>query len=65
MKKEILELVEKIEKQKEIIAKERNKLWELFDELESIVSSLKDGEDSLNLAIQDIRCAIDRMSEYI
>ena len=53
-KKELREIVKKIKAHQEVIAKERDDMREILDELEDLVGSASDGVDALADAINII-----------
>lgn len=54
----------KIEKSKNIVSKERDKLRELHGELEMILESFDEGIDQLNAGQLEIENAINTISQY-
>lgn len=54
-----------IEKSKVIVAKERDKLRDLMDELESLLEPFDEASSSLDFGISEINSAIDKLSEQV
>jgi chromosome segregation ATPase len=57
------EILEQMERCRDAIGKERDKLRDLEIELENLTSSIDEGYDSLESAISEFRGAIDELSE--
>ena len=63
--KAIKDMMTKIKKSKAIIAKERDKLRELYYDLETVLESVDEGLDSLDNAMRDFDDAVDKFSECL
>jgi len=61
----IKKILKKIEKSKTIIATERDKLREVYDELGDCLESFDSGTESLEIAKQEIEQSIETLSQYI
>lgn len=64
MNEKYVAIVAEIEKAKESIGKERDRLRELCDELESLVDVLDDGMISFDTAIEELKSGIETVSQY-
>ena len=63
--KELKMIIDKIEKHKNAIAKERNELRELYSDLGDLVDSFDCGVVELDEGIRSILDAIDHISEVV
>jgi hypothetical protein len=63
--KEIKSIMAKIEKSKIIIGKERDRMRELYGELETILECLDGAKESFEIANQYFEEAIDKLSEQV
>jgi len=63
--KDFQDLVYKIEEKKKLIAKERDELNELADELEGLLESFNIGIESLEDAIAELKNGIEHISEVV
>lgn len=63
--KELKEALATIEKSKLVIAKERDKLRDIYSELEMIVESFDEGIDGLENGKREIEASIDTLSQYV
>jgi len=63
--KELKKVLEQIEKSKNVIAKERDKLREILGELESTLESFDEGVEGLEAGKREIDNAIDTMSQFV
>lgn len=65
MKLEIDKVLAKIEKSKSIIAKERDKLRNIYSDLETVLDSFDRGVEGLENGKREIVNAIDSLSEFV
>jgi predicted nucleic acid-binding Zn-ribbon protein len=63
--KEIRKVLAKIEKSKTIIAKERDKIREIYGELESCLESFDEGIEGLEQGKQEIESSLDTLSQFV
>jgi len=63
--KELKKLLATIDKHKKIIADNRDKLREIYDDLETIIESFNNGIDGLENGKIEISAALDSLSEHI
>ena len=61
----IHQMMKRINKSKDIIAKERDKLREVYYDLEGILESVTEGIDSLENGMRDFEDAVDKLSEQL
>lgn len=64
-KKVLLQKLTQIEKQKEVLGKDRDKLRDLYQDLQEIVESCDNGIDLIESGLREIRNGIDEMSQFI
>lgn len=50
---------------KKRIAKDRDKLWDLYSEIEDIARSVDDGVDDIDRGLKFLQDGLDNMSEYL
>ncbi len=65
MSKSIKQVLKEIDNHTKIIAAHRDKLREIYSELESVIDSLDTGIESMEIGRQLIDSSIDDMSQYI
>lgn len=65
MIKELKDVIEKINIKKNIIAKERDELWNLQEELSNLLDSFDRGIEGLENGAIEIEDAIDSISEVV
>ena len=63
--KKLRAVLTKIEKSKNVIAKERDKLREIYDELEMLLESFDEGIESLNIGKHEMQRALDAISQFV
>ncbi len=63
--KELKKVLASIEKSKLVIAKERDKLREIFSELEMLLESFDEANDGLENGKREIENSIDVLSQYV
>ena len=63
--KEIKELMDRVEQHKKAIAKERDELRELYDELGDLLETFHCGIEGLDEGIREICNAVDKISETV
>jgi septation ring formation regulator EzrA len=63
--KELKAVLAKIEKSKEVISKERDKLREIYSELEMCLESFDEGIEGLENGKGEIETALDVLSQFV
>ncbi len=63
--KRVAGIIDKIEKLKQQMSKDRDLLREYLDDLEGIVSSWDQGLESLEVGISELSAAVDTLSEQV
>lgn len=58
MKITIKNCIKRLEKEKDLLAKRRDSIREFLNELEDLA-------DNCDAAIEDIECAVDKLSEFV
>lgn len=63
--KELKAVLAKIEKSKEVISKERDKLRDIYSELEMCLESFDEGIEGLENGKNEIETALDVLSQFV